>query len=251
MTPQEYELISQLFTRLKQTPAQPRDAEAADLIQRLASEQPDATYKLVQTVLIQDMALNQAQARLAELERQAGEPGGPPRASFLPQSPRGSVPAAGPWQRSVPQVMAPPQAGPVVSSPPPASSSWASPMPSGAGSASSGFLRAAAATALGVVGGQFLFQGIQSMFGSHAGGMLAGQPPQPSLTENVVNNFYGDAGREAAGQKAAQNDPNDTDPAGSTDSTMADGGDPDPTLDDATYADVASNDDWSDDSNLV
>jgi uncharacterized protein len=247
MTPQENELISQLFTRLKQTPAQPKDAEAADLIKRLASEQPDAAYKLVQTVLIQDMALNQVQARLAELERHAGEPGGPPRASFLPQTPRGSVPAAGPWQRSVPQVMAQ-QAGPVVASPPPASSSWGSAMPGGAGS---GFLRAAAATALGVVGGQFLFQGIQSMFGSHAGGMLAGQPTQPSLTESVVNNYYGDVGREAAGQNVAQNDPNDTDPASGTDSSMADGSDPDPNLDDATYTDAASNDDWSDDSNLV
>lgn len=248
MTPQEYELISQLFTRLKQTPAQPKDAEAADLIQRLASEQPDAAYKLVQTVLIQDMALSQAQARIAELERQASEPGGSPRASFLPQTAsRGSAPAAGPWQRSVPQVAAP-QPGPLTASPPPTSSSWASAMPGGAGS---GFLRAAAATALGVVGGQFLFQGLQSMFGSHAGGLLAGQPVQPSLTENVVNNFYGDAGRDAASQNAAQINPGDTDPASGTDSTVADSGESDPNLDDATYTEIASNDDWSDDSNLV
>jgi hypothetical protein len=239
MTPQEYELISQLFTRLRQTPAQPKDAEAADLIQRQASEQPDAAYKLVQTVLIQDMALSQAQARIAELERQAGEPGASsPRASFLPQAPRGSVPAAGPWQRGASQAMAP-QSGPAVVSPPPASSSWGSAMPGGGGS---GFLRAAAATALGVVGGQFLFQGLQSMFGSHAGGVLAGQPLQPSLTENVINNFYGDSGRAAA-----------TDTASDADATMADNRDaaPDPDLDDATYTDIASNDDWSDDSNLV
>ena len=249
MTPQEYELISQLFARLKQTPAQPKDAEATDLIQRSASEHPDAAYKLVQTVLIQDMALSQAQARIAELERQAGEPGGLPRASFLPQAPRGSVPAAGPWQRSLPQVAAA-QPGPVVSSSPPATSSWGLAMP---GSAGSGFLRAAAATALGVVGGQFLFQGIQSMFGSHAGGMLADQPLQPSLTENVVNNFYGDANRDAAGQNAAQANPDITDRASGADSTVADNRDPgpDPDLDDASYIDVASNDDWSDDSNLV
>jgi len=35
-------------------------------------------------------------------------------------------------------------------------------------SASSGFLRGAAATALGIAGGQLLFQGIESMFGHHA-----------------------------------------------------------------------------------
>jgi hypothetical protein len=59
-------------------------------------------------------------------------------------------------------------------------------------SASSGFLRSAAATALGVTGGQLLFQGIQSMFGQHAGSILSGQSMQPALSETVVNNFYGD-----------------------------------------------------------
>jgi uncharacterized protein len=59
-------------------------------------------------------------------------------------------------------------------------------------SAPSGFLRSAAATALGVVGGQMLFQGIESMFGQHAGSILSGQSIQPALSETVVNNFYGD-----------------------------------------------------------
>jgi hypothetical protein len=58
--------------------------------------------------------------------------------------------------------------------------------------ASSGFLRAAAATALGVAGGQLLFQGVESMFGAHAGGILAGAPMQPALSETVINNYYGD-----------------------------------------------------------
>src|SRR5690349_21756406 len=62
----------------------------------------------------------------------------------------------------------------------------------GAAGASSGFLHGAAATALGVVGGQLLFQGIQSMFGQHAGSILSGQSMQPPLSETVVNNFYGD-----------------------------------------------------------
>jgi uncharacterized protein len=37
-----------------------------------------------------------------------------------------------------------------------------------------------------------LFQGIESMFGQHAGGILSGQSIQPALSETVVNNFYGD-----------------------------------------------------------
>ena len=58
--------------------------------------------------------------------------------------------------------------------------------------APSGFLRSAAATALGVLGGQMLFQGIESMFGQYAGSILSGQSIQPALSETVVNNFYGD-----------------------------------------------------------
>jgi hypothetical protein len=242
MTPQEQELIAQLFARLKQTPAQPTDTEAADLIRRLVAEQPDAPYKLVQTVLIQDMALTQAQARIAELERQLGDTGLSQRGSFLPQSaPRSSVPGVSPWQRSAPQAVevqpAPTRAG---GSQPPMQPPFASAAPLGGGmaGASSGFLRAAAATALGVAGGQLLFQGVESMFGQHAGSMLAGQPLQPSLTENVVNNFY--------------SDPGSANPEEAADPTMADS-DPgaDPGIDDASDPDVASNDDLGDDSDPV
>src|SRR6185437_12923812 len=57
----------------------------------------------------------------------------------------------------------------------------------------SGFLRQAAATAAGVVGGSLLFQGISSMFGPHYGsGFLAGTPMQPGLSETVINNYYND-----------------------------------------------------------
>ncbi len=95
--------------------------------------------------------------------------------------------------------------------------------------------RAAAATAAGVVGGQLLFQGIQSMFGAHAGGILAGQPLQPSLTESVVNNYYyGDPNSEPA-----PTDPDSVDPAIDPNTTVADDDDP---SDDMT----ASNDDWDD-----
>jgi len=63
-------------------------------------------------------------------------------------------------------------------------------------------LQGAAATALGVVGGQLLFQGIQSMFGQHAGSILSGQSMQPPLSETVVNNFYGDQPSSADTQAA-------------------------------------------------
>ena len=109
------------------------------------------------------MALSQAQHRVAELENRivqadaaSSAPPSQPATRFLgdPVS-RGGAPPAGP-------------------------------------AAPSGFLRSAAATALGVVGGQMLFQGIESMFGQHSGSLLSGQSIQPALSEAVVSNFYGD-----------------------------------------------------------
>lgn len=188
MTPQEQQLISQLFQRLTQAPAQEKDPEAEALIQQGLREQPDAPYLLVQTVLIQDMTLTNAQARIAELERElaAAKSAQAPRrsTSFLGGLLHGSVPSAGAASRG-PEPIPQPQAGLAPSQ---------NPMPMqpmmvpGGGS---GFLQAAAATALGVVGGELLFQGIHSMFGGHMGlgGLGAGMPMQPSLSETVINNY--------------------------------------------------------------
>ena len=72
-TPQERELITSLMSRLKKVGGEPKDHEAEALIRQSVAEQPDAPYQLVQTVLIQDMALNQAQSRIAELEKQLAD----------------------------------------------------------------------------------------------------------------------------------------------------------------------------------
>jgi hypothetical protein len=70
MTPQESDLITTLLSRLKSTAGQPKDPEADRLIRQAMTEMPDAPYYLVQTVLIQDLSLQQAEARIAELEKQ-------------------------------------------------------------------------------------------------------------------------------------------------------------------------------------
>jgi len=194
MTPQEQQLISQLFERLKAAPRQAKDADADALIRRGVAEQPDAPYLLTQTVLIQDMALANAQARIAELEQQVeAAKAAPPAAptSFLGSLlGRGSVPAAGARQPQAPQQpqqpMAQPQPAPAwgVAPQPMMGSPWG-------GGGGSGFLRSAAATALGVAGGELLFQGVRSMFGSSFGGGY-GIAQQPSISETVVNNYYGD-----------------------------------------------------------
>lgn len=108
MTPQEKELISSLMGRLKKVGSEPKDAEAEVLIRQAMEEQPDAPYQLVQTVLIQDMALNQAQSRIADLERQlAGAKARmQPASSFLGGLAAGTgaaMPPFGPWGQPVPQ----------------------------------------------------------------------------------------------------------------------------------------------------
>jgi len=214
MTPQERDLITHLLSRLGQAGGQPKDPEADALIRQALTAQPDAPYYLVQTVLIQDMALSNAQSRIHDLEQQlaTSRPAPSQPTSFLgglfgggnaPAS-GGSVPSAGPWSRPAP--VAPAQATPQWQGQPGQAQPWqgqpaygqpgygqsmgmGGPM-MGIGGGSS-FLRQAATTAAGIAGGALLFQGIQSMFGAHAGGILAGTSVQPGLSETVINNFYG------------------------------------------------------------
>jgi len=205
MTPQERELITSLMSRLKKVGGEPKDHEAEALIRQSVAEQPDAPYQLVQTVLIQDMALNQAQSRIAELEKQladatartqpssflgglAGRAGNPP-----PFGPWGRQPTPDPSNYGQPNYGQPNYgqggyARPEYA-PPPLPLGGAQ---GGPGFGGSGFLRSAATTAAGVAGGALLFEGIQSMFGHHADGILSGVTQQPAITETVINNYYGD-----------------------------------------------------------
>lgn len=208
MTPQEKDLLTTLLDRLRSTPRQAKDPEADGLIRQATAEQQDLPYYLVQTVLIQDLSLHQAQGRIADLEKQladAQQAARPTAGSFLgglfgspPSAPAGGAPPAGPWTRS-PQVAAAPPAQPYGSqgyAPPGYGQPMGGPggMLGGMGGGG-GFLRSAAATAAGIAGGALLFQGISSLFGNHyAGGLMSGGMT-PGLGETVVNNYYGsDAG---------------------------------------------------------
>jgi uncharacterized protein len=229
MTPQERDLLTTLLGRLKSAAGQQKDPDADALIRQSVAEEPDAPYYLAQTVLIQDLSLHNAQARITELERQLSDAqqqaAQPAHTSFLgslfgsrpapqPTLPPsgGSVPAAGPWTRS-PQVAAAPPAQP-YSQPYPQGGYNQPYRPGGYGpggapggfmgggmGAGGGFLRSAAATAAGVAGGALLFQGIESLFGRHeSAGILGGQGMTPGLGETVVNNYYGDPGQGGVNQ---------------------------------------------------
>jgi hypothetical protein len=70
MTPQEQELVNELFDRLARLESNPRDADAGSLIADGLRRAPRAVYALVQTALVQDEALKRANARIEELQAQ-------------------------------------------------------------------------------------------------------------------------------------------------------------------------------------
>jgi len=73
MTPQERQLIDDLFDRLTKLENAPRDAEAMSAIMQGLRNAPNAVYALVQTALVQDEALKRADMRIQELEALAGQ----------------------------------------------------------------------------------------------------------------------------------------------------------------------------------
>jgi len=191
MTPQERDLIAHLFDRLEQAESQAKDSDAEAAIAEGAKRVPDAAYLLVQTVLIQDMALAEADKRIKDLEARAQEQQAQPQ-SFLAAA--RSVPNAGPWGRApAPQA---PASGAVWTNSATGQPAAAAPSLAMPG-ASSGFLRSAATTAAGIAGGALLFQGISSLFAPHYGNLFGGMMPQPGLGETVVNNYYGDQTQQA------------------------------------------------------
>src|SRR5690242_8103253 len=74
MTPQERQLVDELFDRLAQLEDAPRDSDAERAIADGLRRAPHASYALVQTVLVQDEALKRANARIQELEGGGQQP---------------------------------------------------------------------------------------------------------------------------------------------------------------------------------
>src|SRR3954465_8618995 len=103
MTPQERQLVDDLFDRLSKLESAPRDPDAAAAISQGLRRAPNAIYALVQTTLLQDEALKRAHTRIQELEGGDGDAqqsGGfldsMRDAIFGPAQSRGSVPPVRP-----------------------------------------------------------------------------------------------------------------------------------------------------------
>src|SRR5919108_3951362 len=89
MTPQERQLVDDLFDRLSKLESAPRDPEAIAAISQGLRKAPNAVYALVQTVLLQDEALKRANSRIQELE--AGGAGRQQQSGGFLDSVRGAV----------------------------------------------------------------------------------------------------------------------------------------------------------------
>jgi hypothetical protein len=223
MTPQERQLVDDLFDRLARLESAPRDPDAVAAISQGLRRAPNAIYALVQTTLLQDEALKRANARIQELE--GGEPEQHQSGGFLdnmrdaifgPTPARGSVPNVRPpepgnrpaWNTG--QVMQQGQ-GPGQYGQAPYGQPYGAPQaPMGGGGGS--FLGTAAAAAAGAVGGGLLMNSIRGMmggghqsgFGDSAGlGGGAGRTPWSSdqsssdLARDAGINDIGSGGQRA------------------------------------------------------
>lgn len=193
MTPEERQQVDALFDRLATLETAPRDADAAAAIAEGQRRAPNAVYALVQTVLLQQEALHQAQSRIEELGgATASRAGG----SFL-DTMRDAIWGGG-SRTSVPSVSGTsPSPGAVWNSanrvqPAPQAAPWnAAPQP-GAPSTGGSFLGTAAAAAAGVIGGSLLFNSLRSMMGgSHQG---FGAPDAFGRGPSDQNRPWNDAG---------------------------------------------------------
>jgi hypothetical protein len=238
MTPQERQLVDDLFDRLARLESAPRDPNAASAIAQGLQKAPNAVYALVQTVLLQDEALKRANSRIQELEeagnmpQQQGQSGG-----FL-DSMRDAIFGPGQSQShgSVPNVPPPqPASRPVWNSgqvlqqsapggydqghygqPPygqygggsPYGQSYGAP-PFGGGGGGGSFLGTAAAAAAGVVGGSLLLNSIRGMMGgSHQGfgdaGALGDRAASP-WSDQSNSQLARDAGVDDVGRGGRDN----------------------------------------------
>jgi hypothetical protein len=220
MTPDERQLISGLFDRMRSNGPVEKDREAESLINQAVRQTPDAAYLLVQSVLAQEHFLQQAASRIEDLEarlrdledeRQApaqrsgggsflgGLFGGGQSSQQQPSRSSGSVPSFGarsaspqygqpgsPWNQQ--RGAARPDYGQGGGSP------WAGQQPQQA--RGGGFMASALTTAAGVAGGMLAANAISNMFGGSSGAHAA-HPTDSSASTDVDHQAQLDAQQDA------------------------------------------------------
>jgi hypothetical protein len=237
MTPQENQALQTLLSQLTQVKGITKDPQAEAMIADAVARQPDAAYLLVQRSMILEQALDAAKAQISDLQRQLqhAQPQDTDK-SFLDANSWGntgggaerSVTGAGMgagMERSVTGAELPANMPKQNAVPAPNAVRAASPGFLGGGAGS--MLGTMAATAAGVAGGAFLFQGIGNLLGNH---------PQQGASEQLAN-------KEAAPANAAENDASAQNSDTASNDDMGSG-------DDATTDDLFASDSSFDDGSF-
>ena len=228
MTPQEQQLLTSLTQKINQTQLQEKDPDAENLLGHELGANPDALYILAQTVLVQDIALDQAKAQVVQLQQQLQQaqqarqqpahttsflgrllgdkdpqpaPPPPQQPVYQQQPAYQPIPPQQSGYQPVPQYAqpAPPQYPPQAVYQQPQYVPVATGQPS--------FLRGAMQTAAGVAAGALAFEGVESILhgfghegygvggmGMGPGGLGMGGGFERPVEETVINNYYDEPG---------------------------------------------------------
>jgi hypothetical protein len=219
MNPQETQVLQDFLNQLTQVRGIVKDPQADAMISRAVAQQPDAAYLLAQRALLLDQALSAAKAQISTLQSQL-EAGAPASRGFLDPNAwgnsAGSRPAAAPPMRNAPASTQYAQQQYAQEQYP--AQQYAQQAPAARSGFFGGGLRntlgTVAATAAGVAGGAFLFQGLENLLGHHGGSGLLGQDANPasSLTSSEstpAHNFFED--QPASDTSSAPDTPSNTD----------------------------------------
>jgi hypothetical protein len=202
MNTQEMQVLETFLDQLTAARAGAKDPQAENLIAEAIARQPDASYLLVQRAMLLEQALASAKAQILSLQRQLQ--------SAQAASPSNFLEPANAWGNSAPARPAAPPASAAPAIFPTQAPSPAAPTAQ-PGFLSGGFGHAVgtiAATAAGVAGGAFLFQGIENLMHHNSGGGFMAQPSMgatPGET-TVVNNYYGNERPSADDVNASESD---------------------------------------------
>ena len=220
MSPQDAQLLQDFLNQLVQARGLSKDPEAEAMIGQAVARQPAAAYLLVQRALLQQQALDNAKAEIAQLQRQlqGGQQGGQNSGSFLDPNAWGN--SAGQRQptqaydATASRQVYPPQQVEQSYQQPYRQPSMSSRLGGffrggGMGGGMGGALGNIASTAAGVAAGAFLFQGLGNLLGhgNHDGnGFLGSDEGFASLRDPIAdfersheggdtsNNLLGDSG---------------------------------------------------------
>jgi hypothetical protein len=215
VTPQEQQLLKQLTDRINQTQLQEKDPDAENMLGHELGANPDALYILAQTVLVQNIALDQAKGQVEQLRQQVQQARQQPAhaTSFLGRllGEKDPQPAPPPSQQQQWGGQQPPAYQPVQQYAPQAQPAYVpapqyqQPQYVPAGSGQPSFLRGAMQTAAGVAAGALVFEGVESVLHGLGGGGgygmggygmgMGGGFGRPG-EETVINNYYDQPGTQ-------------------------------------------------------